>query len=837
MAHAVTLTCPLPNGVHARPASALEAVTRRFACRITMANERTGDSANAKSVLGVVGLNIRFGDCCTIDAEGADAREATLALQRFVAEDLAHCDDALMSASLLAGERPLPPLLRRANAEVLRGASVVPGIGRGRVVRLGALVIPEAPLDGAVIDADRELARLDAGLRGLDAQYERQLADGGAEVAMTLLRAHHAIARDPALGEFLASAVRERGHSAERAIAAADAHFSAMLAASGSQLLRERALDIRDVCGALYQEIHGGDRTDRARLTCDAVCIADQLTPGELLALDRTFLKGLVLAHSSTTSHTIVLARSFDIPTLTGVEGLGDPALDGREVVVDADLGVLVTASSAGVSRYYEMERARLGGRQARLRHGSQAPAATRDGRGVEIGANIATSEETSGAVAAGADGIGLFRTEMLFVNRDAPPDEEEQFAAYRAALTAAAGKPVIIRTLDVGGDKPIAYLRLPTEENPFLGYRAVRMYPEFHEMTRTQLRALVRASAFGQLKLMVPMISRLDEVRWIRRMIVEEQQACASAGVAHDPSMQVGAMVEVPAMAFQLDQFCKELDFFSVGTNDLLQYFLAVDRGSERVAGLYEPMAPSFLRLLAKIVGDIHAAGRWVGACGELAGQESALPLLVGLGFDELSMAAPRIAAAKAGVRALDSTSCATLLGEAMACADARDVERLLAEFDGRPSKPLVTPELMVLDADYATREEAIKAAVDLLYVTGRTEHPRDIESAVWDRESVYATGFGHGFAIPHCKTDAVAANSLAILRLRRPVDWDSLDGQPVSVVVLLAIRESEGADAHLKVLATLARRLMHEDFRRRLEQEEDATALCAFVKESIGG
>ena len=279
--------------------------------------------------------------------------------------------------------------------------------------------------------------------------------------------------------------------------------------------------------------------------------------------------------------------------------------------------------------------------------------------------------------------------------------------------------------------------------------------------------------------------------------MIAEEQAACADAGVAHDPAMPLGAMVEVPSMAFQLDQFCRDLDFFSIGTNDLLQYFLAVDRTSDKIASLYDPMAPAFLRLLRKIVDDIHAAGRWVGVCGEFAGQARALPVLVGLGLDELSMATPGIVAARADVRSLDSALCRALLEQALACEAGRDVDALVAAFDGRPPLPLVSPELVVLDADCATREEAIKTVVDQLYVTGRTEHPRDIEAAVWQREAVYSTAFGHGFAIPHCKSDAVKANSLAILRLRRPVAWESLDGEPVSVLVLLAIRQSDQADA----------------------------------------
>lgn len=830
--------CPLPNGIHARPASAMESVTRRFLAHITIVNERTGASANAKSVLGILGLDIRLGDRCRITVDGADADEARAAVSHFLEHDFARCDVALPMGPPAEGAAALPPALNVAGAEFLRGKSVVPGIGRGRVTRLGAPAIPAELIDERVEDANREAARLETASHALDEQYADLIAHRSAGVATSVVGAHHAIARDPAFRDFLADAVRRDHCSAARAIALAETHFSAMLASSDSQLLRERALDIKDVCRQLFQLIYGnGHGVEHPRLTGDAVCIADDLTPGDFLALDRTYLKGLILAHSASTSHTIVLARAFGIPTLSGIAELGRAALDGRDVIIDADLGLLVTTATDAVRRYYAMEDARIAGRRARLQQSACEPASTRDGQRVEVGANIATAAEASVAFGVGADGIGVFRTEMLFANREAPPDEDEQFEAYRQVLTAAARRPVIIRTLDVGGDKHLTYLRLPEEANPFLGYRAVRMYADFHVLMRTQLRALVRASAFGQLKIMVPMISRLDEVAWVRRMIVEEQVDCAGTGVAYDTSMQIGAMVEVPAMAFQLDHFCRDLDFFSIGTNDLLQYFLAVDRTNDRIAHLYDPMAPAFLRLLRKIVDDIHAGGRWVGVCGELGGQARALPLFVGLGIDELSMAAPGIAAAKAAVRSLDAASCRALVDQALACSSGPEVEHLLAAFDVGSRLPLVSPDLVVIDADCATREEAIKTIVDQLYIAGRTEHPRAIEAAVWQREAVSSTAFGHGFAIPHCKSDAVTANSLAILKLRRPVEWASLDGQPVSIVVLLAIRQSDQAAAHLKILATLARQVMHEEFRERLRTEQDAHALCGVLLERVGG
>ncbi|MHB1313362.1 MAG: phosphoenolpyruvate--protein phosphotransferase, partial [Gemmatimonadaceae bacterium] len=590
MALHCTFICPLPNGLHARPATAFEHVVRGFVSDVTLVSERTGASTNAKSVLGIVGLDIRQGDQCRITIEGVDEPEASAAIARFLERDLAHCDDAIPAAAARPGERTLPRMLLQADGGILHGTPMVPGIGHGRALIIDGFTIPDVLARARTDDPDAELARLEAGLRALDAQYEEELAEDGPDVAASIIRAHHAIARDPALHDHLKMSVRKHHLTVAGAIAAADTFFSGMLAASESALLRERALDVGDVCRELFEVIHGSTKVSaRAHLSADTVCIAENLTPREFLALDRRFLKGLVLEFAASTSHTIVLARSFGIPTLTGVTGLRPATLGERDVIVDADLGVLITEGTAGTHRYYEMEQARLAGRRDQLRLAATTRAETRDGQAMEIGANIATGDETVAAMAEGADGVGLFRTEMLFLNRDDPPGEEEQFEEYRRALVAAAGKPVIIRTLDIGGDKPVPYLRMPHEENPYLGFRAVRMYREFETMVRTQVRALVRASAFGDLRVMVPMISRLEEAEFMRQMVAEEQARCTRDGHVFAPLMQVGAMVEVPAMAFQLDHFCQALDFFSIGTNDLLQYFGAVDRDNDKVAHLHD--------------------------------------------------------------------------------------------------------------------------------------------------------------------------------------------------------------------------------------------------------
>ena len=837
MPRTYTFVCPLRNGVHARPASALEEVTRRLASSVSILNERSGRVADARSVLAIVGADIRFGDRCAVTIDGGDEAGALAAVVHFLEYDLAGFDDALPAPPPAPGAVQLPPVLRSAGAEVRAGTPVSPGIGRGRAVRVGGVEVPDSIPRRNAATPDTELHRLAVSLYAVLQRYDSKLAGLGDGIEADVLRAHQSVARDPEFRRQLEAAIRERGCTVAGAVESADAYFTAMLFGTGSQLLRERALDVRDVCVELLHQAYGDAvRPHEVALSEDSVCLADTLTPGQLLALDRRHVKGLVLGHAGTTSHTVILARSFGIPALVGVPQAGAPFEDGSDVVVDADLGVLVTNPTADVRRYYDMEDERLSARRARLRQSADRDAATEDGRQIRVLANIGSADEAGPAMAAGAEGIGLFRTEMLFLDRDQAPTEEEQFGHYRRAVEEARGRPVIIRTLDVGGDKPIPFLRLAKEDNPFLGYRALRLYPAFEALFRDQVRALVRASAFGRLELMIPMVSSVEEVRWVRRVIADEQARSARRGVPHDAAMEVGAMIEVPSAAILLDHLCRELSFFSIGANDLLQYVVAADRANPRVSGLYNPAAPAFLRVLGRIVDDAHRGRARVGLCGEMAGEIDSLPLLVGLGVDELSMAAPRIAEIKAELAGLRSDACRKLAAGALGCSTAEEVADLLDHFRRTRPVPLIEPDLIVLDAACRSGEEAVKRIVDRLYVTGRTDRPREIEDAVWQREAAYSTGVGHGFAIPHCKSDAVRVNSLAVLRLRSPVEWGPSGGQPVRVLVLLAIRESDQATTHMQVIAALARRLMQDEFRARLAGESDAQSLCEFLAAAIG-
>lgn len=816
---------PLTNGLHARPASHLAELANRFASQCVLINQRSGAEANARSVLSLVAADVRLGDLCGIRISGSDEAVAGAALRQFVTHELPAIDGPLEIDEPLAAAgahaRMLPRALRDLDLLWYPGTPVSRGIGRGKVVKTDGLVLPpELDLEPAGAPAwERE--RIEKALAAVRDRITDLLRRSASPTGAAILQAHMAIATDPMLAEKLAELV-SGGASAGRAVADAGEFFAARLREAGSQYIRERAADVQDICIQLLEAIYGQDFHPAAvPLTWPAVVVADSMAPRQFLALDRRWLQALVLGSAGATSHTVILARSLGVPVLAGITGA--PLVAGQDVVVDANRGLLIAQWSPEVRRFYEREETLLRRRQEFLSRGSRVPAATADGRHLEVAANISSAAEVQPAFENGADGIGVFRTEMLFAGRESAPSEEEQFAIYAAAARSGVARPVIIRTLDVGGDKPLAYLNLPREANPFLGYRGVRIYSQHAGLLRTQLRAAIRASACGRIWVMAPMVSCVSEVREFRACVARAQEELKAEGAAFDPAMPVGIMVEVPAVAFMIGALCREADFFSIGTNDLAQYFFAADRDNPAVSAIANVRHPSFLRLLRQIVDAVHDGGRWVGLCGEMGGDVRNLPLMVGLGLDEISGAGSAIPALKDALRLLRVPECRDLLARAMAAVDAGEVEQVLEQ---ARQAPLVDADLVLLDSAAATKADAIREMVEALYVAGRTESPERLEEAVWAREAVYSTGLGHGLAIPHSKTDAVTDDSIAILRLRQPVEWGSLDGAPVRMVILLATRESAGS-GHMQVLSQLARRLMHRSFREGLLAAQDAAGI----------
>ncbi len=405
----------------------------------------------------------------------------------------------------------------------------------------------------------------------------------------------------------------------------------------------------------------------------------------------------------------------------------------------------------------------------------------------------------------------------MLYMDRDTAPDEQEQFEAYQQVLLSAQGKPVIFRTMDIGGDKQIPYLNIPQEENPFLGYRAVRIYPEFADLFRTQLRAILRAGASGNALLMIPMVHSLDQILWIKQELQNVRDALASQGLRHTARLPLGIMVEVPSVCFIIDHFCEEVDFFSIGSNDMTQYLYAVDRNNPRVSGLYNPITPSFLRMVRQIVTAAHRHGKWVGICGELGGEQRYLPLLLGLGLDEFSMSGPRIPAVKTQLRQLDMATCRALADKACDSRSAEEIEALLADFTPEaPPRPLLALETIVVNEPLTSKEQVLQFLCGNLAIHGRTENPLELEEDLWQREEIVTTAVGFGVAIPHTKSQWIRHSSISIARLDKAIDWES-DLGDVELVIMLTLCAQEGIN-HVKVFSQLARKLVNKTFRESL-------------------
>ncbi|QQS09300.1 MAG: phosphoenolpyruvate--protein phosphotransferase [Phycisphaerales bacterium] len=830
--------CPLPNGMHARPASLLADAARGFQSVVRLTID---DSAgvDVTSVLSVVALDVRHAQECTLIAEGDDASVAIHALARFVTETLPSVDTPTIHGRGPESERAvwLSPVLMSPESKTFVGVPAVGGIGFGEAVHVAGFTLSAEALRAVPCSVADELGALHAAVEATRESLTTR-ARGARGVEAELLRAHMAIATDTALSAAMETHVRG-GATAIRAVFEACEGFAQRLRSAESEYIRERASDVGEVGMLLMSRLPGGSGRDDGpgvRLGSPSVILGETLTSHQLMSLDREHLHGLVLGGVGRTSHVVILARSFGIPTVVGMREPRSIARAGEEVIVDGEEGRVFVSPAAGVRGYFERERNAIIHGAERTRDTARGRVCTIDGQSIEVGVNAASEAEVHEGVRNGADGVGLVRTEFLFLDRNAPPNENEQFETYSSIVRAAEGRPVLFRTIDIGGDKPVAYMRLPREENPFLGVRGLRLYATHEELLRTQLRAMLRAATLGSVKIMAPMVSTPTEASWFRDRVDDAQRSLERDGV-HVGEVSIGMMIEVPSATTVMDQFCRVMDFFSIGTNDLCQYWSAADRGNAGVASLGDARQPSFVRLLRGIVREARRHGRWIGVCGEMAGDAAILPLMVGLGVDEISVAPTSVGVLKSMVLQASGENCQSVLEEACGCEKVSEVAELLARpgWRGGSSMPIVDPSLVAMRSEATTKAEAIHEAACVLRATGRLSSTRPVEQAAWAREETYSTGLGHGFAIPHCKSEAVVHPSLAIVRLATPIEWGSLDEQPVSIVMLLVVPSSDSAGSHMKIFARLARRLMHESFRDRLRAAESAEGLVGVLREEL--
>ena len=667
--HSPPLAVSNPSGIHARPAAVLANRAKQFAADIRV--RRGSDEASARSVVGIMGLEIACGDSIELVATGSDADEAVRVLSQLVREGLGESAAAPHTAAAPVTERAPA---RSNDPNLLTGIGASPGIAVGRVVQLrrGAVRIVEA-----ADDARHERQALDAAIEHakaeLDALCDRLQQEGAGDKA-GIFAAHRELLDDPDLLD-TASDVVAQGKSAAFAWQLAVTRHAGRLASLKNELIAARANDVRDVGRRVLARL--ADLPEEpADYPPESILVAEELTPSDMAALDRNRVVGLCTTTGGASSHVAILARSFELPLVAGVDPLALDVPDGTPAILDAMRGTLRANPDAVDTERVLRLRDDLA-RERRVQH-SQAhePATTTDGRRVDVDANIGAHADVEPAVGLGADGVGLFRTEFLFLHRATPPSDDEQLAAYRDVVRALGpNRRAVFRTLDVGGDKPLPYLPLPREDNPFLGERGIRVMLNRPDMLRAQLRAILLAARDGRVAVMFPMIATIEEWRAAREVLDDERRRLNA------PPVETGIMIEVPSAALMADQFAAEVDFFSIGTNDLTQYTLAMDRGHPRLAPQVDALSPAVLRLIDRTARAARDRGRHVAVCGGIAADPLAIPLLLGMGIDELSVTVPAIPAVKAQVRGLRLAECRALAEAALACTTAAQVRALVPQ------------------------------------------------------------------------------------------------------------------------------------------------------------
>ncbi|UTH75083.1 phosphoenolpyruvate--protein phosphotransferase [Chromobacterium sp. IIBBL 290-4] len=657
------ITIGNPAGLHARPAAVFASKAKAFSSDIQLLLD--GKSANAKSVVAIMGLATKLGDVVRIQAQGGDAVLAIAELTQLL---LDRCGEK-------PGEAPQAPAEAAASAQQedsatqLAGVGASPGLAIGRIVhhRLQEFDVPEQG-KGANIE-QQNFARSTEEAAAQIELVKVQLTDPAKQAILSM---HQELLQDPDLLAQTYAGLAD-GKSAAWSWRAAFSAYSARLEAQDNALLRERANDIRDV-GRRVLALLAGVKQASLDLPAGSILIAEDLAPSDTASLDPSKVMGFCTRTGGATSHVAILARSLGIPAICGISQAALKLPEGLQVILNGNEGTLAIAPTAEDLAAAEQDIARLAERRAAEAKLSMQPALTSDGVRIDVVANIRNAADAREAVAKGAEGVGLLRSEFLFDNRDTAPSEREQAAEY-CAVAEALGKnrPLVVRTLDVGGDKPLSYLPLPKEDNPFLGLRGIRVSLDRPDLLRTQLRAILQAAPLTQLHIMFPMVASLEELRAAKAILAEEQ---ASTGVT---DVKVGIMVEVPSAAVLAARFAPEVDFFSIGTNDLTQYVLAMDRGHPQLAKQADALHPAVLAMIALTCEGARAHGKWVGVCGGLASDERAAPVLVGIGVTELSVSTPAVASVKATLARWSLAECQQLAQDALALSTAADVRHYL--------------------------------------------------------------------------------------------------------------------------------------------------------------
>lgn len=679
---------PNPTGMHARPAANLVNVAKEFDSEIQL--DKEDESGSAKSIVSILAMALAYGDKMTITATGSDAQEAVDALVQAIKDGLGEEVGTMPSgtadtvatpavaetAGLKAPEEEVSHEPKSGDPNILLGVTASPGLGIGHVVQMRQA---EIEVQETAADPTQERAALDSAIQssiGELGELEQRLTNEGSADKAEIFRAHQEILRDPELVNNAQKSI-DSGKSAAFAWRESYTGFASQLEGLDNEVLAGRAADMRDV-GQRVLATLTGQHQEKAELSEGTILIAEDLTPSDTAQLDRSKVVGFATTQGGASSHVAIIARSMDIPAVAGIENRALQIPEGSRVVLDGTAGKLqLNLSDDEISGIQDRQR-RIAERKAVEDAAKDEPAVTTDGHQVAVVANIGSAADAREAVAHGAEGVGLLRSEFVFMERPTAPTEQEQADVYAECSRALKpGQPLVLRTLDVGGDKPLSYLPIPKEENPFLGIRGVRVGLEQPDVLRTQLRAIFAAADAGaELHVMFPMIATIQDWRAAKAIFDEEK---AASGIT--TTVSCGIMMEVPSVAVMAQQFAAEegCDFFSVGTNDLTSYTLAMDRGHPKLAAQVDPCNPAVLTLIGQAAAALHAQGKWLGVCGGVASDPQAVPILVGLGVDELSCSIPAVASVKAAVRANSLEHCKDLAAKAVTCSTPEEVRSLV--------------------------------------------------------------------------------------------------------------------------------------------------------------
>ncbi|HEI5475956.1 TPA: phosphoenolpyruvate--protein phosphotransferase [Staphylococcus aureus] len=569
-------------------------------------------------------------------------------------------------------------------SKLIKGIAASDGVA---IAKAYLLVEPDLTFDKneKVTDVEGEVAKFNSAIEA--SKVELTKIRNNAEVQLgadkaAIFDAHLLVLDDPELIQPIQDKIKNENANAATALTDVTTQFVTIFESMDNEYMKERAADIRDVSKRVLSHILGVELPNPSMIDESVVVVGNDLTPSDTAQLNKEFVQGFATNIGGRTSHSAIMSRSLEIPAIVGTKSITQEVKQGDMIIVDGLNGDVIVNPTEDELIAYQDKRERYFADKKELQKLRDADTVTVDGVHAELAANIGTPNDLPGVIENGAQGIGLYRTEFLYMGRDQMPTEEEQFEAYKEVLEAMDGKRVVVRTLDIGGDKELSYLNLPEEMNPFLGYRAIRLCLAQQDIFRPQLRALLRASVYGKLNIMFPMVATINEFREAKAILLEEKENLKNEGHDISDDIELGIMVEIPATAALADVFAKEVDFFSIGTNDLIQYTLAADRMSERVSYLYQPYNPSILRLVKQVIEASHKEGKWTGMCGEMAGDETAIPLLLGLGLDEFSMSATSILKARRQINGLSENEMTELANRAVDCATQEEVIELVNNY-----------------------------------------------------------------------------------------------------------------------------------------------------------